>query len=159
MNEPNAYRSRTLPTVNGINLSCSRTLQDQNGMENLNLDCSQMLQNPSEPNSCRCRTLHECSRTISNPHNSTPNASPAPFTESDSIAHQTLIIFQFGCNIPAPIFHPKLETADNFIRELEMYLRRKRNPYEEWTLMVSPIFNKDVDQALWWKRAKMVVHD
>jgi hypothetical protein len=25
--------------------------------------------------------------------------------------------------------------------------------------MLSPIFNKDVDQALWWKRAKMVAHD
>jgi hypothetical protein len=162
LNEPNADRSRTLTTVNEINPGCSRTLLGQNvlpNLENVNLDCSRTLQNPIEPNSYRSRTLHDCSRTITNPHNSTPNASPAPFPKSDSIAYQTPIIFQTGSSIPAPIFNPKLETADNFIRELEMYLRRKRIPYEDWTLMLSPIFNKDVDQALWWKRAKMVAHD
>jgi hypothetical protein len=54
LSESNADRSRTLPTLNEINSGCSRTLQDQNGIQNLEiLDCSRMLQNPTETNSCR----------------------------------------------------------------------------------------------------------
>jgi hypothetical protein len=93
--------------------------------------------------------------TTNVPHNSTFNIPQS----NNSGPNQFPIIFQSGGNVPAPTFNPKLETAGNFIRELELYLRRKRIPYEDWTLMLSPIFNKDLEQALWWKRAKMVAHD
>jgi hypothetical protein len=68
----------------------------------------------------------------------------------------TPIIFQSGGSIPMPKFNSKLETAEHFLSELEMYMRRKRCPPEDWTLMLSPIFNQDPDQSLWWKRARMV---
>jgi hypothetical protein len=84
-----------------------------------------------------------------------------PFTQiTPSFRHtflpNTPIIFQSGGSVPMPKFNPKLETAEHFLSELEVYMRRKRSPPENWTLMLSPIFNQDSDQSLWWKRARMV---
>jgi hypothetical protein len=78
--------------MNAINSRCSRTLHDKNGMPDVSVQ-----------NSCRSRTLNECSRTKQNPDNSIPYASPAPFPISGPTAHQSPTIFQPGSSIPAPI--------------------------------------------------------
>jgi hypothetical protein len=78
-----------------------------------------------------------------------------PFFRHTSLP-STTIIFQSGGSVPMPKFNPKLETAEHFLSELEVYMRRKRSPPEDWTLMLSPIFNQDPDQSLWGKRARMV---
>jgi hypothetical protein len=56
-----------------------------------------------------------------------------------------------GGNIPLPKFDPKLDTAENFLPELEVYMR------SDWVLMLSPIFNHDAKQLLWWRQTRMVV--
>jgi len=66
------------------------------------------------------------------------------------------IIYQAASNIPTPKFDPKLETAEYFIDEVEVYMRRKRIPQEDWVIMLSQVFNQDSEQSIWWKRAKMV---
>jgi hypothetical protein len=68
-----------------------------------------------------------------------------------------VIYYNGGGNIPLPKFDPKLDTAENFLSELEVYMRRKRIPLEDWVLMLSPIFNHNPKQILWWRRTRMVV--
>jgi hypothetical protein len=91
---------------------------------------------------------------------STPNQHVCQRVESMPFTHitpsfrntslpNTPIIFQSGGSVPMPKFNPKLETAEHFLSELEVYMHHKCSPPEDWTLMLSPIFNQDPDQCLW----------
>jgi hypothetical protein len=61
-------------------------------------------------------------------------------------------------NLPLPKFRQETESADNFILELEAYMKRKRFVPEEWILTLPSIFNQDPHQSLWWQRTKLFAH-
>jgi hypothetical protein len=77
---------------------------------------------------------------------------------SQSIQPQNTVIYQSVGNIPVPKFRPHLETPENFLKEIELYMKRKRVMPEDWILMLPSIFNQDFNQQLWWQSTKLVVH-
>jgi hypothetical protein len=81
--------------------------------------------------------------------NSTSIQSAAPPTNT--------VIYQSVGNIPVPKFRPHLETPENFLSELELYMKRKRVMPEDWILMLPSVFDKDFNQNLWWQSTKLVV--
>jgi len=67
------------------------------------------------------------------------------------------IIYQAAGNIPMPKFNPTLDSAEQYVQDLEIYMRRKRIVAADHILMLTPIFEQDKEQKLWWKHAKTVV--
>jgi hypothetical protein len=66
------------------------------------------------------------------------------------------IIYQAVGNIPPPKFFPHVETAENFLLELDSYMRRKRLAPEDWILLLPSVFSTDKTQSVWWQRTKLI---
>jgi len=81
-------------------------------------------------------------------------AYPHSFTSSTPVP----IIYQAAGNVPLPKFNPQLDTAENFISDIQIYMKRKRFAPDDHVLMLTPIFDQDKSQLLWWKHAKTVVN-
>ena len=76
---------------------------------------------------------------------------------SGSPAAGPIILHSGGGNVPMPKFNSKLDTAETFLLELESYMKRRRYPEEDWVVCLSPVFNQDESQTLWWKRSKLFI--
>ncbi|OXA37223.1 Activity-regulated cytoskeleton-associated protein [Folsomia candida] len=77
--------------------------------------------------------------------------------QPETSAHGNTVVFHSGGNLPVPKFVPHLDSPENFMRELELYMKRKRVMSEDWVLMLPTIFNQDKHQSLWWQSTKLSV--
>ena len=59
-------------------------------------------------------------------------------------------------HIPPPKFNQELETADNFLHELELYFKQKKVHPDERLLHLSFIFKGNDELELWWLRTKLI---
>ena len=81
---------------------------------------------------------------------------PQPYGPDITTTSNT-VVFHSGGSIPVPKFVPHLETPENFLKEAELYMKRKRIMEEDWLLMLPSIFKDDKNQTLWWQSTKLMV--
>ncbi|OXA42678.1 Activity-regulated cytoskeleton-associated protein [Folsomia candida] len=86
----------------------------------------------------------------------TPITTPTTTILSDGTTANVPIIYHSVGNIPPPKFSPNLDTAENFLQELEGFMRRKRLAPEDWILMLPSVFSSDRKQSTWWQRTKLM---
>ncbi|OXA54334.1 Activity-regulated cytoskeleton-associated protein [Folsomia candida] len=77
--------------------------------------------------------------------------------QPETSTHGNTVVFHSGGNLPVPKFVAALDSPENFMRELELYMKRKRVMSDDWVLMLPSIFNQDKDQNLWWQSTKLSV--
>jgi hypothetical protein len=80
---------------------------------------------------------------------STPNLHPVTTDKSN-------LVIVSG-HIPPPKFNQDLETASNFLHELELYFKQKKVHQDERLLHLSSIFKGNDELELWWLRTKLIV--
>lgn len=83
---------------------------------------------------------------------------PPQFNSTLPATAPNTVIYQSVGNIPIPKFRPYLETPENFLKEVELYMKRKRVMPEDWILMLPSVFKQDKHQSLWWQSTKLVVN-
>lgn len=106
------------------------------------------------------------------PHPSGVSSSPPPkdgglgdafntsSVSSDPYQHevtnlQNTVVFHSGGNLPVPKFSPTLDSPESFMKELELYMKRKRVMSSDWILMLPTVFEQDKQQKLWWQSTKL----
>ncbi len=73
--------------------------------------------------------------------------------------HNNTVIYQSVGNIPIPRFSPHLETPEFFLKEVELYMKRKRVMQDDWILLLPQIFAQDPNQTLWWQSTRLSVNN
>lgn len=80
-----------------------------------------------------------------------------PMMQTQSSSSGPVLFHSVG-NIPPPKFNPNIDSAENFLKELENHMERKRFIRKDWILSLPAVFNQDSNQALWWQRTKLFAH-